>query len=236
MKNDSFPPWLLAAALAFTSCLGCGLSDYEARMRAEEDRLRYIDEEDRLLADPVEVPPGAEGEAPPVDVFFRPPKGIQRSPETNPNFAPLIRFRSSNTTVPFSEVYLNVSGKSLADFRSDVLRVFPNFDPEKATAYTKNPLDRKPLPYLDWPSIGPSWVSVYSYAYEANQRSPVYVAVIFNQNASNTPNAALIKDIKDYSLASLIVGPNAKEKMNLFRAAAPKPEGKPEIRGAPPRP
>src|SRR6185436_18534252 len=98
---------------------------YEARMMAEERRLDYFDEQNRVFGDPLDMLLGADGEPLPVDIFFRPPKGIRRTGEVNPAFAPFTRFPQSLFTGAFAEVYVCVSAKKLDDFRVDVLRVFP---------------------------------------------------------------------------------------------------------------
>ena len=67
-----FAPLVVALAAA-----GCGLSDYESKMQLADVRLQRIDDENRVLGDPLILPVG-DG-SPPADVFLRPPKGINKN-------------------------------------------------------------------------------------------------------------------------------------------------------------
>src|ERR1700687_1458874 len=73
----------LAVALLALSPVGCGLADYEAKMAEEQARVRRIEEENKNLEDPVDIPspPQKENDKDPrpPDFFFRPPKGIGRT-------------------------------------------------------------------------------------------------------------------------------------------------------------
>ncbi len=74
--------------LVLVSLLGCGLADYEDKMRQTRTKLKYFDEEKRLLDEPVELPtrkvkdasgPGFHDE-PLAPIYFRPPMGIGKKP------------------------------------------------------------------------------------------------------------------------------------------------------------
>lgn len=76
---------------------GCGLSDYEARMKETQVALDRFDEETRLLDEPIYVPlnPRKEGEGvakPVVELFFRPPRGIKQNYDLNPLDGLLFRY------------------------------------------------------------------------------------------------------------------------------------------------
>jgi hypothetical protein len=63
--------------LLLLAVAGCGLADYEKKMREADARVQHFDEENKLLGDPLNLP-GAD-RAPPVDVFLRPPRGVSKS-------------------------------------------------------------------------------------------------------------------------------------------------------------
>ncbi|MCI0638032.1 MAG: hypothetical protein L0Y72_21255 [Gemmataceae bacterium] len=71
----------LAGCLTVVSALGCGLSDYEARMDVQRERMRIFDEENKVLSGCIHPPTkkekgGAEKLAVPFDIFLRIPKGF----------------------------------------------------------------------------------------------------------------------------------------------------------------
>ena len=66
----------LSFALLLLALTGCGLADYEKKMREADARVQRFDEENRLLGDPLTLP---TDHAPPVDVFLRPPRGVSKS-------------------------------------------------------------------------------------------------------------------------------------------------------------
>jgi hypothetical protein len=72
---------LVFCALALTGLLaGCGLDEYEKQMEYQQQRLDYLEEENKLLEpQSMKVPPIKDGSKiviPETDFFFRPPKGI----------------------------------------------------------------------------------------------------------------------------------------------------------------
>ena len=70
----------LVFALALAPA-GCGLAEYEKKMGEAEARVKRFDDESRLLGDPLTLPPPADKNAPPPDVFLRPPKGVAKDPQ-----------------------------------------------------------------------------------------------------------------------------------------------------------
>jgi hypothetical protein len=83
------PAALLAAALLL-SAAGCGLSEYESRIALEQKRMKDLDDEERHLAEPIEIPSitTKEGKvsAWPIDVFLRPPiKTYTRADDKKPD-------------------------------------------------------------------------------------------------------------------------------------------------------
>lgn len=73
--------WLALPALALT---GCGIGDYEKKMQESEVRVERYDEENKLLGEPLLLPPRKDNEGPPFDVFLRPPLGVANKDKTQP--------------------------------------------------------------------------------------------------------------------------------------------------------
>jgi hypothetical protein len=69
----------LALSVAFLALTGCGVANYEKQMQEAEVRIQRIDEENRLLGDPLNIP--TLPKTPSVSVFIRPPLGV--SPTTS---------------------------------------------------------------------------------------------------------------------------------------------------------
>jgi hypothetical protein len=78
---------------------GCGLDHYEEQMKAEQERVKYLDDENKNLeGSPLKLPEkkGEEKEAiQEKDFFFRPPKGISPTPDPKP-IGVLYRYLSTN--------------------------------------------------------------------------------------------------------------------------------------------
>lgn len=80
----SIPRVVVSGALAVLAA-GCGLTDYYDRFDKDQARLAAWDEENRLLAPPVQLPsrkraaPGRQP-GPVLEVFLRPPVGIAPTP------------------------------------------------------------------------------------------------------------------------------------------------------------
>jgi len=62
--------------LSLIALTGCGLADYEKKMREADARVQRFDEENALLGDPLSLP---TTNGPPVDVFLRPPRGVSKN-------------------------------------------------------------------------------------------------------------------------------------------------------------
>jgi hypothetical protein len=145
--NQGRHPLLLLSMLTLTAA-GCGLNDYEARMTAIQQRIQQRDEENKLLADPIDVPTRTEGKKK-VEVgslFFRPPMGIPSScSPSDPRGGLLYRFPSTasppgaGSDAPGAVALVEVAFAPLkVKLGEDVLRLFPNADPK--TAWSKHTL------------------------------------------------------------------------------------------------
>jgi hypothetical protein len=77
------------AAIALAGLLpGCGLDEYEKQMEYQQQRLDYLEEENKLLEpQSLNLPPVKEGSKivlPSTDFFFRPPRGISTTAGERP--------------------------------------------------------------------------------------------------------------------------------------------------------
>ena len=118
---------------------GCGFSDYEAKMVSEQERIHRIDLENKYLEDPIEWPAKKEsdkketskketdkkdGDKNHLDVFLRPPRGIERKPLQQQR-GTLYEFpRSKNDTGPILGIWIGTAANQ-ADFAKDVAKQFP---------------------------------------------------------------------------------------------------------------
>jgi hypothetical protein len=87
---------------------GCALGDYEARIDAQRKRLDVIDEENRFLGEPIDVPKtenkdGTKSPTWPVDVYVRLPKdfGASINATLSHNSQPLCRYSARDGYVAF---------------------------------------------------------------------------------------------------------------------------------------
>jgi hypothetical protein len=117
--------------LALLAALGgCGLSDYEARMREAQARLKRFDEENKLLGEPLQVPTRTDEKTkavvPVADAFVRPPRGIMSMPEKEPRSGLLYRYPpAQGGAAPFTQVEV-AYGTGQKDFVNEVLDRFGN--------------------------------------------------------------------------------------------------------------
>jgi hypothetical protein len=133
-----------AARWASLSCVllgGCGLADYEARMKETQARLQEYDQTNKLLDEPV-VLPGA-------DVFFRPPRGTRKTAEDGPRDGLLYRYPArAGGAGPFLFVELAVAANR-PDFAAEVLRHYQPSGPVLAfpPGNPRPPEHRTPLKF-----------------------------------------------------------------------------------------
>src|SRR5258708_7859392 len=89
---------LLPACLLLCA-FGCAMGEYESRIDVQRKRLEFLDEENRTLGEPIEIPKYETKESGkvaywPFDVFLRPPREFSTSASTNfsSGTQPLFRF------------------------------------------------------------------------------------------------------------------------------------------------
>jgi hypothetical protein len=136
--------WLCPSFLAL-SLVGCGLADYEAKMAEEQARVRRIEEENKNLEDPVDIPspPQKENDKDPrpPDFFFRPPKGIGRTASEKQHLG-LFVFPKKGNADGIQEVYVGFS-KGKKDFVNDLIKMLPGA--KKYLVTDKSPWGRDPI-------------------------------------------------------------------------------------------
>jgi hypothetical protein len=116
---------------------GCGLADYEAKMAEEQARVRRIEEENKNLEDPLDIPaPKKENEKDPKppDFFFRPPRGIGRTAGEN-QYLGLYVYPKVGNADGVQEVYVGFS-KGKKDFLKDLLKMLPGTKKDSVTERT----------------------------------------------------------------------------------------------------
>ncbi|HEY1860692.1 MAG TPA: hypothetical protein VGG61_10080 [Gemmataceae bacterium] len=118
---------------------GCGLAEYEANMASEQARIHRIDLENKYLEDPIEWPAKKESDKKDgdkkdgdkkdvdknwADVFFRPPRGIDRKPQQQQRGMLYEYRRSKDNNGPILEILIG-TGVDQKDFSNDVRKLFP---------------------------------------------------------------------------------------------------------------
>jgi hypothetical protein len=179
---------------------GCGLAEYERKMAEEQERIRYLDEENKHLeAGPVRLPEKKEADpdaktVQPAEVFFRPPKGIALNPDERPVVANLYRYRATGASPAFPEVFLAVSKDGSGTFQQDILRSLGSSAATRGNKEIKRP-GREPLRFEMYKEPLRELTFFFS-------RTDVYqVAVVFHAAES-----AATTRVMDFSLGSLALG------------------------------
>src|SRR6266702_4056486 len=113
--------------------VGCGLADYEAKMAEEQARVRRIEEENKNLEDPLDIPaPKKENEKDPrpPDLFIRPPKGISHTANKDLYGGVLFAYPQIGNSDGVQDVYVGFS-KGKKDFVNDLLKMLPSSKPAR---------------------------------------------------------------------------------------------------------
>ena len=175
---------LLLAALP---AAGCGLADYENKMRETDARLQRFDEENKVLGDPLQLPGGDA--ATPAAVFLRPPKGVAAkaaAPEKgDPPFQ--YRFPAAPGAAVCTDVYLMFKnrGDDKKDLKSDI-EGWLHATGASWQPYAAQPLGRGPTAFeaaqLNDPAAPPNAPAVFrAYVHQAADGAPVAVLFRFAQ-------------------------------------------------------
>jgi hypothetical protein len=200
---------------------GCGLSDYEQRMLYSQTYVENKDHEEQVLGLPLAPPPkltteGKKNGQPVVDLYIRPPRGINSQYDPNPFSDIMWRYpaqgnpgQASNT--PFTAMYLAVSTTMDRDqFWQEVQRPFMPEDLSGITKVTKTPIDGPALDYeYDSRTVEErgSSKSFFMYVYRADlpEGKVARVAIIFCA-PENLGTGTAAQEGMDMSLKTLSIG------------------------------
>lgn len=221
---------LLAMTLLTSVIVGCGLNEYQSLADVEQERIKYLDEENQYLGDPVELPKrrgdksasASSDEA--TSVFFRLPKGVRRKPDPNPVGTVLYQYQRQLTTAP--DVIFGAD-PSRERVLKDLIAQF-KVEPGRAKKYETAAAGRPGLVYDAWQTED---VEARSQIYltviqDPSTEARMAVGIVFRLPRSMT---AIPEDAMKYSLKSLAIGERAQV---LRQIAQGRNEAKP---ASPPR-
>ncbi|HEV3255985.1 MAG TPA: hypothetical protein VG013_03825 [Gemmataceae bacterium] len=215
----------LAAAL-FLIAGGCGLREYEDRLVQQQDRLDYIEKENKNLGAPVkfkarkEVKEG-QTTKPAPNIFLRLPKGIPvEGAEAFPGS--LLYCFNKDSSKPEGVDEVCIAGGKEEQFEKDVLAEIQKTrklgEPRRQEDKLPPPLDQEPLRFTAYSAIdGKTPKSSYLiYFYE---NAGYHVAIVYRQQPATDDSGKIAFDPRiDYSLKSLAVGAAAVQKRSQYRA------------------
>ncbi len=220
---------MLVLALCLPLSAGCGLSEYEDRMEREQKRVNYIDEENKHLeGTPLKLPEKKSDDKKPdekeagPELFFRPPKGFATTAEPKPTGI-LIRF-GAGSAKGFEYLLVAVERTDKTeDFKKRVqaslvqasLSTIPgNTKPKEVGQRSDRPLRYDCVEQSNHPEL-----LVYFY-----REDPYSVAIVFRKDTAAQGGANLEESI-NYSLASLMVGSAAGNRLRSWTPRAPRGGG-----------
>jgi hypothetical protein len=129
-------------ALLVAGLSGCGLAEYEARMRDTQARLQRFEEEDKLLGAALQVPMRVDEKTklpvPLVNVFVRAPRGITTLPHKDVRNGLLYRYPAAKqgSAAPFTQLEV-AYGRGQKKFAEKVINSFGNADREQKSRANK---------------------------------------------------------------------------------------------------
>lgn len=196
----------LGLGLLLLAVPACGLSDYENLMREAQERKERFDEQQTYLDAPVQIPKqkNKDGKDEPVaKLFFRPPKGIEAKPQSQPrNNLNIWRYARSKGGSDFVYVELAFADEA-KEFANSVVGAYTTAD--QAT-HRRQPIAH---PEQDTSMLFDVWESKsgqQGYSINILQGSRKPVAVIYHYNKARSEN---IRKAIELSLQSLAVDQKA---------------------------
>jgi hypothetical protein len=195
---------------------GCGLADYEAKMREADARVQRFDEENKALDEPLTIPTVKEKETnrdvPLADLFLRPPKGIAKNGKWSEGSSPPLYYYPAASAGVCTDVYL-IFGDAKQDrdkFRGQVEALLHAPQPPPAwqpRSYT--PPGRPPRTFdvaeFAAPANPPTAPAVYVAAIDGGGSG---VAVVFRMEQAKRKDADAAVTL---SLESFAAGPEAQQ-------------------------
>jgi hypothetical protein len=175
-------PGILLVCTLVTLVAGCGLSEYEDRIKEEQGRLKRIEDENRILGEPVDLPQPMPGDKSmpalqECQLFFRPPRTLQIDPAVNAFVAKSQQLRlypykgTEKRLLLLGAVTAPLSEK---DFQKDVWQAFENYETKRA-------------PHIAVPSEMPKVKIDERYPIQITKESPMpirYKSFVWDEPAS----------------------------------------------------
>ncbi|HWG44117.1 MAG TPA: hypothetical protein VN688_15170 [Gemmataceae bacterium] len=207
IANSSDRFWLRVRGLCTSVLLlllpACGLSDYEALMLKAQEREQRFRLENKELDEPVQAPKlkDNDGKEKSLNLFFRPPRGIQSTPEPSPLGGLLWRYRN-RTSGDFAYVEMAFAEDS-KDFAAEVLRNYQATEQARVRAQEFTPPGRDtPLIYDIWEFDNGS--EGYAINISRTGRTRVAIVFVFGRGRWDA-----LRKVMDLSLESLAVDQQA---------------------------
>lgn len=197
----------LGLAVSLLMLPACGLRDYEDLMRKTQERDQRFREESKYLDEPVKIPTRKEKDldVPVAQVFFRPPKGIQPSFQTEQIDSLLWRYLARAGNFSRVEMAFDEGNK---EFTEKVLRNYKT--PEQL-----QPLERDPsLPFDVWEYADAQNI----YSIDVLKSNQAQVAIVFVFARSRRDN---VRKAMEMSLESLAVGPKSGQARQNYARKSP---------------
>lgn len=200
---------LLAIPLA-----GCGLSEYERHMAEEQKRLDRLEEENKVLGDPLEYPNTRKDGDKTVytaSVFLRPPRGAENTKRYASPDLPLLYHYPVRGNPPFQEVLLLVDQTDLKSFAPLALKAYPGVELDHGVAMqvqTRGGKERRVWYLIS--EDGQSRHLIY-----LQEMPPNCVLVVYRLNKAEPASAATDQVVR-MSLGTLTLGPQAADLLAAF--------------------
>jgi hypothetical protein len=121
-KGRCFSLRLLLTVPCFLA--GCGLADYQEQLERTQKRLKAVDEENALLAEPLRFPAKEQREG--LKIFLRPPKTVEAKPNEKalPSSDTLFHFPGAEQKAAMPAVEVIAGALPKSERFKDVDRVF----------------------------------------------------------------------------------------------------------------
>lgn len=205
-------------ALLLLAVPACGLSDYEALMREAQERKERFDEEQTYLDAPVQIPKqkNKDGKEEPVaKLFFRPPKGIEAKPQSQPrNNLNIWRYARSKGGSDFAYVELALA-EDAKDFGSTVVG---SYTTEDQAIHRRQSVAH---PELETSMLFDVWESKsgqQGYSINVLQGKGKPLAVIYHYNKGRSEN---VRKAIELSLQSLAIDQKAGAARGRYNQKSP---------------
>lgn len=230
--------------LAAVWTAGCGLSAYEAKMAAEQKRIETLDEENKLLGDPIELPQDGNASGLPLgvnsaakkapEIFLRLPRSLSSKSDPGTYGDILHHFGRVQTSSygrgygqgndakanPFEDAYVGVTAnQNFDDFKNKVLQPF-GVQPTEWAKVEINPPGRNRIEFQATRFVDANSASFLVYLHPG---ATAQVAIILRVSGAQVQSAEVKKGV-DLTLQSLALGTEAEQQRQRF---VPPPKPKP---------